>query len=1067
MAVAEVHPCVEELAAFTLGTLEEETDASIEAHIASCTSCQEQAANAPDDSFVELLRSVHARMSFGTNTAAQSQTPPLPLPAEQSAVRAPAVAVSALAEADRISVLNALPAELARHERYRVVRLLGAGGMGAVYLAEHRVMQRLVALKVMKRAYTASPAALERFRHEVRAAARLSHPNIVITHDAEDAGETNFLVMEFVEGTDLGRLVQERGPLPVDRACDYVRQAALGLQYAFEQGMVHRDLKPHNLMLTPDGRVKILDFGLSRFASEAADAAGLTSTGIVLGTVDYIAPEQADNARQADIRSDIYSLGCTLYHLLAGQPPFPAGTALQKVLAHVEKKPQPLTELCPDLPEELMLVLDRMMAKNPIHRYQTPGEVGLALQSFLGAPPAARQLMPRLAERTTDIDGTGRLTKEPARNRRRPRFAIAAAFLAFVIIGSLGVCVYRIATDNGELIIETENDDVEIVVSKGGRVVKIIDTTTGKQVTLDSGDYELELKDGGGLKISPDRMTLKRGKTVLAKITRLPPNGPPSGLVAWWSAEENAKDSVGNNHGTLKGGVKFAPGVAGQAFDFNGIDGRINLGNAPRLHLSSGDFSVSAWVNFRSLKHPDGNTDKEWGDMYILDKMSAAGVNHDGWALLKQDDNHFWFGFGGGNTNGLIPDAPTMIQSTTSVVPGVWYHVVAVKRATQFSLYVNGIEEASKPLPAFKDTNTADLEIGAAPVGYSCYMNGLIDEATIYSRGLSPAEVKTKWGELAPKRVGEIRRFEGHTGDAHCVAYSPNGRYAVSGGGWPTGDATIRVWEVATGKQIHKFDSFQNVLCVAFSPHGRHILYGGDGNTAVLLYQATGKEVWRSGGFGDAVLNLAFSPDGRKIIVASQDCTARVLDADTGKELCKFDGHVTAPFIRADGSHARVMEAVFTPDGKRAVTGADDGTIYLWDVKMGEKLRSFEGSKYVHTVAVSPDGRYVAAGCWQEKQPLKLWDMATGKLVREFIGQGHVSRVRFSHDGCRAISSSDNTVRLWDVATGKELYCFTGHTDRVWGVAFSPDDRYALSASQDKTLRLWRLPNLPAAKENP
>src|SRR5581483_10744754 len=151
--------------------------------------------------------------------AAQVQTPPLA--ADPTAMLAPVPA-----EPDRIEVPDALPAELARHERYRVVRLLGAGGMGAVYEAEHRVMQRLVALKVINRAYTANAAALERFRREVRTAARLSHPNVVTTYDAEDAGETHFLVMEYVEGTDLGRLVQEGGPLPVDRACDYVRQAA-------------------------------------------------------------------------------------------------------------------------------------------------------------------------------------------------------------------------------------------------------------------------------------------------------------------------------------------------------------------------------------------------------------------------------------------------------------------------------------------------------------------------------------------------------------------------------------------------------------------------------------------------------------------------------------------------------------------------------------------------------------------------------------------------------------------------------------------------------------------------
>jgi tRNA A-37 threonylcarbamoyl transferase component Bud32/DNA-binding beta-propeller fold protein YncE len=514
MAVAEVHPGVEELAAFTLGTLGEETNASVEAHVACCTSCQERAAVAPGDTLVALLRSVHARSCRGADTAvepaAQVETPiQFPTVAEID-VLASAPAPSASAESDRTEVPDTRPPELDGHARYRVVRLLGSGGMGTVYEAEHRVMQRLVALKVIKRAYTASAAMLERFRREVRAAARLSHPNVVATYDAEDAGETHFLVMEYGEGTDLGRLVQERGPLPVDRACKYVRQAALGLQYAFEQGMVHRDLKPRNLMLTPDGRVKILDFGLARFASEAADAAGVTGTGIVLGSVDYIAPEQADHARQADIRSDIYSLGCTLYHLLAGQPPFPTGTLLQKVMAHVKKKPQPLTELRPDLPEGIMPVLERMMAKSPNHRYQTPAEVANALEPFTFAPAA------RDDGRTVVLDDMS------VRTQRQRRFLIALAILSFLVAGLLGVGVYRIATDKGELVIETDNDDVEVVVSKGGEVVKVIDTKSGKHVTLNSGDYELALKDGQeGLKLSPGKMTLKRGETALATIERV------------------------------------------------------------------------------------------------------------------------------------------------------------------------------------------------------------------------------------------------------------------------------------------------------------------------------------------------------------------------------------------------------------------------------------------------------------------------------------------------------------------------------------------------------------------
>jgi serine/threonine protein kinase len=621
MAVADVHPSVEELTAFTLGTLDAEAQAPIELHVASCTSCQERAANTPGDRFVELLRSTYARTSRGADTfveaGAQVHTPVLFAAVAGTEALTSAVAPAAPAESGRPEFPDAIPAELTRHERYRVVRLLGAGGMGAVYEAEHLVMQRPVALKVIRRALTANAAARDRFRREVRAAARLSHPNIVATTDAEDAGETHFLVMEYVEGTDLGRLVQERGPLPVDRACDYIRQAALGLQYAFEKDMVHRDLKPHNLMLTPSplplspasgergrgegvGRVKILDFGLAYFASEVASAASLTGTGMVLGTVDYMAPEQADSARQADIRSDIYSLGCTLYHLLAGQPPFPTGTPIQKVMAHREKKPQPLTELRPDLPEGFMPVLERMMAKNPRHRYRTPAAAALALEAFV-------------------------LKKRPVPDPRRPWLVIATAVLGILVAGLLGVGVYRIATDKGELVIQTDNDDVEVIVRKSGKVVKVIDTKTGKHITLNSGDYELALKEGQeGLKISPDKMTLKRGETVLATITRAgkpgdalteppPARRPPSGAIAWWRADGNAKDSVGDNHGTLKGEVTFAQGVAGKAFRLDGATRYVEVPRSDLWGFGRHDFSIELWVQFSAV-------------MPVLDKAHPSAV---------------------------------------------------------------------------------------------------------------------------------------------------------------------------------------------------------------------------------------------------------------------------------------------------------------------------------------------------------------------------------------------------------------------------------------------------------
>ncbi|MBI1831127.1 MAG: protein kinase [Planctomycetes bacterium] len=286
--------------------------------------------------------------------------------------------LASLEQATPMQDADDLPAELRDHPRYRIFKLLGKGGMGEVYLAEHRLMERMVALKVIHRGIMQDPHAVERFRTEVKAAARLSHPNIVIAYDAEQAGDAHFLVMEYIEGVSLARYVEKRGPLSIAHACNYIRQAALGLQHAHEHGMVHRDIKPQNLMLTRKGQIKILDFGLARFARSER----ITDLGTILGTPDYIAPEQVTDARRADIRADIYSLGCTLYYLLTGRTPFPSGSVTQKVMAHVDRTPQPIQQVRPDVPAELARIIEKMMAKSPADRYQTPAEAAQALLAF-------------------------------------------------------------------------------------------------------------------------------------------------------------------------------------------------------------------------------------------------------------------------------------------------------------------------------------------------------------------------------------------------------------------------------------------------------------------------------------------------------------------------------------------------------------------------------------------------------------------------------------------------------------------------------------------------------------
>src|SRR5262245_18060562 len=233
-----------------------------------------------------------------------------------------------------------------------------------------------------------------RFKNEIRAIGKLDHPNIVVAHDAGESGGVHFLVMELVDGMDLARIAERHGRLSVPDACEAIRQAAAGLQHAYERGRVHRDIKPPNLMLARDGRVRLLDLGLARSFGEQ-NANTLTAHGSLLGTADYLAPEQWDHPHAADTRADIYSLGCTLYHLLAGQPPFAGAlytTLMRKMRAHQEVPPPPIGQFCPEAPADLVAVVERCLAKVPAARFARPAEVAEALRPFTTGADLGRLL---------------------------------------------------------------------------------------------------------------------------------------------------------------------------------------------------------------------------------------------------------------------------------------------------------------------------------------------------------------------------------------------------------------------------------------------------------------------------------------------------------------------------------------------------------------------------------------------------------------------------------------------------------------------------------------------------
>lgn len=272
---------------------------------------------------------------------------------------------------------------------YRVLEPIGSGGMSTVYLGEDRDTKRRVAIKLLPPNLAEDPMAVARFQRESRAAIAVSHPNIVSTYEMGREGNGDFLVMEYVDGISLQDLVRNRGHLLPARAANYIGQAAMGLEHIHESGLIHRDLKPGNLLLNRDGVVKILDLGLARFKDDRHDDLTMRANDArILGTADYIAPEQALKSYDVDIRADIYSLGCTLYYLLAGQPPFDTGSVTQKLLAHQIKQPPPITALRRDVPTELGDILLKMMAKDPKQRYQTPVDIIQALKPWIDMPMA-------------------------------------------------------------------------------------------------------------------------------------------------------------------------------------------------------------------------------------------------------------------------------------------------------------------------------------------------------------------------------------------------------------------------------------------------------------------------------------------------------------------------------------------------------------------------------------------------------------------------------------------------------------------------------------------------------
>jgi formylglycine-generating enzyme required for sulfatase activity len=516
----------EDLRDWLAGRLPVEVAERLFAHLDRCPRCQSKLETVADsgDTLIDCLRKRWVRDEL------------LEEPQFQEALaRAKAIGDADCEPGQGAGAEHRGPDILGALGEYQILEKLAEGGMGTVYKALHTRLDRIVALKVLPGGGLCGERAIARFEQEMKLVGQLDHPHFAHAVDAGEIEGTRFLVLEYIEGVDLSQLIHEWGPLPVVEACRLVRQAAVGLQYAHEHDLIHRDVKPSNLMVEPHGQLKILDLGLARLRLADSSRREMTRVGQTMGTAEYMAPEQATDSHSVDVRADIYSLGCTLHYLLIGRAPYAGGSDFQILTAHHES---PIPSLCAerdDVPEDLDRVFGKMVGKTPEERHASMTEVINDLERFVPE-----------AEESTDgavISPTPTTTSQFPTNKRRVVAALLVGAIAATIL--LAGLIVKFKPPTGRLLLSVDQEDAEVVIDDGKLTFTTRSDPEPSEIRLAEGEHSLTVSKAGFL-TRTETFTIQSGGHEVVNLRLVPltvaGSGQPEPTASQLADRQSATD---------------------------------------------------------------------------------------------------------------------------------------------------------------------------------------------------------------------------------------------------------------------------------------------------------------------------------------------------------------------------------------------------------------------------------------------------------------------------------------------------------------------------------------------